>query len=479
MYADIEIRLFILYCQVKRLLIPNKDNSYRPILLRKLSLVVYTVILFLVNTFGGLVGIPQAMASSITPANIISLTNQQRSAAGLNTLNNNAKLAAAAQAKANNMFELQYWDHFGPNGESPWMFISQAGYVYVYAGENLAKGFRTAEGVHEAWMASPTHRDNIMSGNYKDIGVAVVEGNLLGTDTILVVQMFGNLTSETLTPSTPPTVKSTPVPKPVVKESGQIKSIRITYPKTGDLLPDSNVNIKGETENIFGDYTVEILNGEEVLGETNSNEKNWDFDKGSDWSEGEHTLQAQIKGEGTKSDEVKFIIDSTPPVIEQSSITVNRGEEIVELRFDYPSDVSEIQFVTGDKTFDLELSENGEVVFTVLLEDVGESAVLMVSDEVGNILELDISEYFLEGEEEKEEPNFWNNVMLSLQNLFGTTDGISLSIVSIVFILLTLQVYVLWKKGKLGRNAGELFTVGAWWLIILIGVFKGFGGLII
>ena len=62
----------------------------------------------------------------------------------------NAKLVAAAQAKANNMFELQYWDHFGPNGETPWMFISQAGYVYVYAGENLAKGFRTAEGVHEA-----------------------------------------------------------------------------------------------------------------------------------------------------------------------------------------------------------------------------------------------------------------------------------------------------------------------------------------
>jgi hypothetical protein len=42
----------------------------------------------------------------ITAENIIRLTNQERAAAGLNTLNTNAKLTAAAQAKANNMFEV-------------------------------------------------------------------------------------------------------------------------------------------------------------------------------------------------------------------------------------------------------------------------------------------------------------------------------------------------------------------------------------
>ena len=188
---------------MKKFFIPNKENSYKPYLLRKIALVVYTAILLFVNTFGGLLGIPQAMASSISPANIIQLTNQQRTASGLNTLTSNAKLAAAAQAKANNMFELQYWDHYGPTGETPWMFISQAGYTYVYAGENLAKGFRTAEGVHEAWMASPTHRENIMSVNYKEIGVAVVEGTLLGKETVLVVQMFGNQTNQIYKPTIP------------------------------------------------------------------------------------------------------------------------------------------------------------------------------------------------------------------------------------------------------------------------------------
>lgn len=62
--------------------------------------------------------------------------------------------------------------------------------------------------------------------------------------------------------------------------------------------------------------------------------------------------------------------------------------------------------------------------------------------------------------------------------MIGTTDGISLAIVSFVFILLSIEVYVYWKKGILGKNAGGLFTIGAWWLIILVGVFKGFGGLI-
>ncbi|HAM37678.1 TPA: hypothetical protein DCP42_03125, partial [Patescibacteria group bacterium] len=187
---------------MKNFFIPTQQNKYKPYLLRKIALVAYSLLLVFVNSFGGVFGIDQAQASNITPSNIISLTNQERSANGLNTLKDNSKLAAAALAKANNMFEEQYWDHFGPNGETPWQYIRAEGYDYVYAGENLAKGFQTSEGVHEAWMASPTHAANIMSANYKDIGVAVVQGVLLGKQTTLVVQMFGNLTTEVASATT-------------------------------------------------------------------------------------------------------------------------------------------------------------------------------------------------------------------------------------------------------------------------------------
>jgi len=462
---------------VKKLFIPTKENGYKPILLRKLALVVYTIMLVLLNSFGGLVGIPEAMASSITPANIIQLTNQQRASMGLNILNSNAKLTAAAQAKANDMFEKQYWDHFGPNGESPWMFISQAGYDYVYAGENLAKGFRTAEGVHEAWMASPTHRDNIVSGNYKDIGVAIMEGTLLGSDTVLVVQMFGNLTNETSQPSSPAEPKSTPEPaKPIIRESGEIKSIRITSPKSGQLINDANVNIKGETENIDGEYVVEILNEEKVVGETESSSTEWEFEKGSDWEEGEKEIGAQVRGESIKSESVTFTIDSTPPEISQESITVKRDEGSYQLRLDAPTGATEVQLVLGSETINLEIGEEGEILLDIPYENVDGKVVLMASDFAGNISQLDISEYFTNGDTEDE--SFIQRFLLGVKNIFTTTDGISLTVISFIFLLLSIEVYVLWKKQKLGKNIGELFTIGAWWLIILVGVFKGFGGMI-
>jgi len=473
----INILLALSAKKVRKLFIPSKENSYKPILLRKMALITYTIILAFVNTFGGLLGIPQAMASSITPSNIIMLTNQERAAVGLNTLNTNAKLAAAATAKANNMFEEQYWDHYGPNGETPWMFITQAGYTYVYAGENLAKGFRTAEGVHEAWMASPTHKENIMSGKYKDIGVAVVEGTLLGKETILVVQMFGNPTTQTFSPTS--TVKSDTVTEPIVpsiKESGQIKSISITNPKLGEVIDDANVDIKGETSNITGEYTVEILSSDSLVGETESNSDKWEFDKVTDWEEGEHDIQAQVKGENIKSDVVTFTIDSTPPEIEQSSITVKRDTTLFELQFSYSQDTTELKFVTGDKTFDLELTKENIATLSIPKEDIGDRSVLMATDEAGNISEIDISEYFLEGSGDS--TDFSTNLVLWLRNVIGTTDGISLIIVGFIFILLSIEIYVYWRKGRLGKSAGELFTVGAWWLIILVGVFKGFGGLV-
>ena len=460
---------------MKKFFIPTKENNYKPLLLRKLPLAIYTIILLFVNTFGGFLGIPEAMASSITPANIIQLTNQQRAAAGLNTLNTNAKLAAAAQAKANNMFELQYWDHYGPNGETPWMFISAAGYAYVYAGENLAKGFSTAEGVHEAWMASPTHKENIMSVNYKDIGVAVVQGVLLGKETILVVQMFGNLTSQKFVPSSTPVPTDTTPAKPIIPEKGEIKSISITNPKTGDLTNDANINIKGETQNVSGSYTVEVLEEGKVVGETISGSQAWEYDKGSDWEEGEQKVIAQIKGENVKSEEVVFTVDSTPPEILQETIKVVRSEESFELSFAYPQDAVELKFITGDKTFDIEVINEEIVTLTIPREDIGEESVLMASDQAGNITQLDISEYFLK---EVKGEDSTSPIILGLRNIFGTTDGISVLIISFVFVLLTILVYVSWKKGKLGKNIGELFTIGAWWLIILVGIFKGFGGVI-
>ncbi len=103
----------------------------------------------------------------------------------------NENLIEAAQQKAADMFAHNYWAHFSPAGRSPWSFITSVGYQYIFAGENLARDFGREEDILKAWMASPTHRDNILNPKYQEVGLAVVDGSLKNSETTLVVQLFG------------------------------------------------------------------------------------------------------------------------------------------------------------------------------------------------------------------------------------------------------------------------------------------------
>src|SRR3989338_7182361 len=110
----------------------------------------------------------------------------------------NPELSLAAEKKAEDMFARNYWAHNGPNGSTPWDFIKGAGYTYIYAGENLAKDFQNSNDVVQAWMKSPSHRENILRKEYQDIGFAVVNGVLNGEETTLVIQMFGVSSSKSV-----------------------------------------------------------------------------------------------------------------------------------------------------------------------------------------------------------------------------------------------------------------------------------------
>ena len=131
-------------------------------------------------------------ASNINVGDIVAQSNAQRQSNGLTPLTFNETLADSARRKAAHMFANNYWAHNAPDGTTPWNFFQQVDYAYLYAGENLARDFNDSSAVTQAWMASPTHRDNIMSGRYTEIGVAVVNGVLEGQETTLVVQHFGH-----------------------------------------------------------------------------------------------------------------------------------------------------------------------------------------------------------------------------------------------------------------------------------------------
>ena len=47
-------------------------------------------------------------------------------------------LQEAAEKKAQDMIENNYFAHTSPQGKTPWHWVEESGYDYRYAGENLA-----------------------------------------------------------------------------------------------------------------------------------------------------------------------------------------------------------------------------------------------------------------------------------------------------------------------------------------------------
>lgn len=144
-----------------------------------------------------------AQASEITADMVIKLTNKAREKAGVAVLVKNELLEEAAERKARDMVENDYFAHVSPAGKSPWNWIQDAGYDYRFAGENLAINFTDAEKEQEAWMDSPSHRKNILNPDYKEIGVAVRRGVIDGQETIVTVQEFGGRMPEVVATTEP------------------------------------------------------------------------------------------------------------------------------------------------------------------------------------------------------------------------------------------------------------------------------------
>lgn len=181
------------------LLTPHHTNNYRARILHPAGLSLLVAIFLVSQSFVNLLtlspnlpgGWVLGFASDITTAQTVEQTNSERAKQGLSPLTVSSTLNQAAAAKANHMFTHDYWAHIAPDGTTPWVFIKGAGYGYSVAGENLARDFDTTGSMINAWMESPTHKDNIVNNKYTQIGVAVVNGTLEGVETTLVVQMFG------------------------------------------------------------------------------------------------------------------------------------------------------------------------------------------------------------------------------------------------------------------------------------------------
>jgi len=112
-------------------------------------------------------------------ADLTSRLNAERAAAGLPPLATDADLVAIARMRSADMAAKGYFSHTSPEGQTAFTLLDQRGLAYSWAGENLARNnYPVAEAVAVAitdLMASPSHRDNILSPNYTRVGVGYAE----------------------------------------------------------------------------------------------------------------------------------------------------------------------------------------------------------------------------------------------------------------------------------------------------------------
>jgi uncharacterized protein YkwD len=114
---------------------------------------------------------------------ILCLHNEIRAQHGLKALRQNKRLRKAAVRHSRDMVVHDYFEHTTPTGVTMLDRILKSRYVREdqgwILGENLAWGtgaYGTPRGAVEAWMESPGHRENILRGAYRDVGIGVVLG---------------------------------------------------------------------------------------------------------------------------------------------------------------------------------------------------------------------------------------------------------------------------------------------------------------
>ncbi|MET7418496.1 CAP domain-containing protein [Dactylosporangium sp. NPDC005555] len=116
---------------------------------------------------------PAAGGNASYEAQVLAIVNTERAKAGCKPLAYNAKLTTAARKHSQDMATNDYFSHDSQDGTGFATRITNAGYKWSGAAENIAKGQRTPADVMNAWMNSSGHRANILNCGLKDLGVGL------------------------------------------------------------------------------------------------------------------------------------------------------------------------------------------------------------------------------------------------------------------------------------------------------------------
>ncbi len=110
---------------------------------------------------------------------MLELINMERQIRGLSKLEMSYDSQKLARHYCEDMLKRGYFSHYSPEGFSPFDRMAQFDIYYTYAGENLAFA-PNVQLAMRGLMQSKGHRENILSSEFKKVGVGVADGGIYG-----------------------------------------------------------------------------------------------------------------------------------------------------------------------------------------------------------------------------------------------------------------------------------------------------------
>lgn len=104
---------------------------------------------------------------------LLKLHNDFRKAHRVGELTISPLLMASAKRESDDCARTGRMNHTSSDGRTPFQRMSEAGYKYTWAGENIAEGYADAAAVCSGWESDAPHRANMLNSKFKDAGFAV------------------------------------------------------------------------------------------------------------------------------------------------------------------------------------------------------------------------------------------------------------------------------------------------------------------
>jgi uncharacterized protein YkwD len=174
------VSMLVLGCAPQALGFPVRPSLFRvghlPVLQTQRA---HASRLFLTRTARAAHPAGAARGLSALELDIVGRINAQRGARGLRPLRVSRGLTAAASYHSRQMGQIGFFEHESSNGAPFWKRIQRfypAGRGYWSVGENIfweSPDTTGSSAVHE-WMTSPPHRQNILTREWREIGVSAM-----------------------------------------------------------------------------------------------------------------------------------------------------------------------------------------------------------------------------------------------------------------------------------------------------------------